>query len=221
MKCYAESYCKKNRAHCDEHCTAYVLLRNLYRLSRLPEKYCYNLPLIPGREDMDAFIELNDFMKDIVNHVGAGDGLYLWSGTTGNGKTSWACKIMSYYFRKIIWDTGLENEGLYLNVPTFLEDLRQYYHTNDPEFEEVIEMAKYCKLLVMDDIGAERSSEWVEERLLQIITYRDMQGLTTIYTSNLSPEDLVRKVGDRVGSRILGVGRVIQLTGVDKRGGAK
>lgn len=219
MRCYAEKYCQKNKNNCGEYCDAYRLLRALYRMSRIPERYCYNIPLVPDRSDMKMFEAMNDFMKDVENHVAAGDGLYIWSENAGNGKTSWACKIMSYYFRKVAFKSGLENEGLYIYLPTFLDDLRMSYDEPDPDFTELLDMLKECKLLIVDDIGAEKSSEWVNERLLSIINTRSMKGLSTIYTSNISLDELGKKMGDRIKSRIIGSTTEIHLIGQDQRRG--
>lgn len=138
--------------------------------------------------------------------------------STGNGKTSWACKIMSYFFRKIAFNTGLENEGLYIFLPTFLEDLRDNYDNKDPEFDEVLRMIKTCRLLIIDDIGAERVTDWVRERMVSIINTRVSNNLTTIYTSNLSPEELRGELGDRIASRVLGSSQVVEITSGDRRG---
>lgn len=136
------------------------MLRALYKLSRVPERYCYNIPLVPDRADLPAFESLKNYMDHVEENVELGEGLYIWSDGVGNGKTSWACKIMSHYFRKIAFKSGLENEGLYIYLPTFLDDLRSSYNEEpDPEFMEVLSMMKNCKLLIMDDIGAEKSSE--------------------------------------------------------------
>ena len=194
MKCYAETYCKKRKNECNEFCDGYRLLRALYKMSRIPERYCYNIPLVPEGKDLGAFEALNDFMKSVEERVEKGEGLYIWSESTGNGKTSWACKILSYYFRKVAFKSGLENEGLYIYLPTFLDDLRQSY--DDP-------------------------TEWVNERLLSIINTRMMKGLSTIYTSNCSLDDIGKRMGERIRSRIRGSVTEIHLTGQDKRGGVK
>lgn len=219
MKCYAEKYCKKPKTECSGYCDAYRLLRALYKLSRIPERYCYNIPLVPDRADLPAFESLKNYMDHVEENVELGEGLYIWSDGVGNGKTSWACKIMSHYFRKIAFKSGLENEGLYIYLPTFLDDLRFSYNEEpDPEFMEVLSMMKNCKLLIMDDIGAEKSSEWVNERLLSIINTRIMKGLSTIYTSNMSLIEQEEHVGKRIASRIIGSTKEIHLTGADKRG---
>lgn len=219
MRCYAESYCKKDRSECSELCGGYRVLRALYRLSRIPVLYQYNTPLTPEAEDVKAFEELDAFKENIVENVEAGKNLYIWGEETGCGKTSWACKIMGYYFRKIAFSSGLENEGLFIYLPTFLEDLRNSYSgTQDEDFAEVLEMVKKCKLLIIDDIGAEKVTEWVRERLVSIINTRVSGGLSTIYTSNLSPEALIYKFEKRVGSRVIGGVEAVKISGSDRRG---
>ena len=219
MRCYAESYCKRDRSACSEICGGYRVLRALYNLSRIPEKYRYNIPLKPEQADIGSFEALNEYKEKVLARVEAGEGLYIWGKSTGSGKTSWACKIMSYYFRKIAFNTGLENEGLYIFLPTFLEDLRDSYDSREADFEQVLSMVKSCKLLIIDDIGAERVTEWVRERLVSIINTRVSNDLATIYTSNLSPEELRAELGDRIASRVLGSSQVIEITGGDRRVG--
>lgn len=219
MRCYAEDYCKKPKEECSEVCGGYRVLRALYNLSRLPLKYQYRIDLIPDAKDLSAFEALNEFKENIVSHVENGEGLYIWGENTGNGKTSWASKIMGYYFRKIAFSSGLENEGLYIYLPTFLDDLRNSYNNPSQEFEEELDMVKRCKLLIVDDIGAERVTEWVRERIVSIINTRVSNGLSTIYTSNLSLSKLMDKLGDdRISSRIRGSVTEINLLGKDNRG---
>lgn len=217
MRCFAEAYCAKDRSACSELCGGYRVLRALYNLSRIPEKYRYNIVLEAKGNDLLAFETLNAYKESVLENVEAGEGLYIWGKSTGCGKTSWACKIMSHYFRKIAFSTGLENEGLYIFLPTFLEDLRDNYDSRDPDFEQVLSMVKGCKLLIVDDIGAERVTEWVRERMVSIINTRSSNGLCTIYTSNLSPEELKDELGDRIASRVLGSSKVVEISGGDWR----
>ena len=216
MKCYASDYCQKDKSSCSDVCGGYRVLRALYNLSRIPERYRYTIALKPENgEDLEAFTVLDNYKNDVLNMVDEGRGLYIWGKSTGNGKTSWACKIMSYFFRKIAFNTGLENEGLYIFLPTFLEDLRDNYDNKDPEFDEILRMIKTCRLLIIDDIGAERVTDWVRERMVSIINTRVSNNLTTIYTSNLSPEELRSELGDRIASRVLGSSQVVEITSGD------
>lgn len=217
MRCFAEAYCKKDRSACSELCGGYRLLRALYNLSRIPERYRYSIVLEANMKDLPAFEVLNEYKESVLEKVEAGEGLYIWGKSTGCGKTSWACKIMSHYFRKIAFSTRLENEGLYIFLPTFLEDLRDNYDSKDPDFEQVLFMVKGCKLLIIDDIGAERVTEWVRERMVSIINTRSSNGLCTIYTSNLSPAELTEELGDRIASRVLGSSKVVEISGGDWR----
>jgi DNA replication protein DnaC len=218
MRCYAEYYCKKDRSECSELCGGYRVLRALYGLSRIPLGYRYNMALIPQVKDVPAFEELNEFKENIVSNVREGSNLYIWGKSTGCGKTSWACKIMSYYFRKIAFTSGLENEGLYIYLPTFLNDLRDSFDSKDPEFKKQLEMVTSCNLLIIDDLGSEKLTEWVRERIVSIIHTRVSNGLSTIYTSNLSPDELRQEMGDRIASRVLGCSQIVEITGADRRG---
>lgn len=74
------------------------------------------------------------------------------------------------------------------------------------------------RLLIIDDIGAERVTDWVRERMVSIINTRVSNNLTTIYTSNLSPEELRGELGDRIASRVLGSSQVVEITSGDRRG---
>ena len=219
MKCYASDYCQKDKSSCSDVCGGYRVLRALYNFSRIPERYRYTIALKPENgEDLEAFTKLDNYKNDVLSMVDEGRGLYIWGKSTGNGKTSWACKIMSYFFRKIAFNTGLENEGLYIFLPTFLEDLRDNYDNKDPEFDEILRMIKTCRLLIIDDIGAERVTDWVRERMVSIINTRVANNLTTIYTSNLSPEELRGELGDRIASRVLGSSQIVEITSGDRRG---
>jgi len=218
MRCYAEAYCQKEKSSCSELCGGYRVLRALYNLSKIPTGYQYNIALSPQQRDLEAFESLNEFKENVVKNVEAGANLYIWGKSTGCGKTSWACKIMGYYFRKIAFISGLENEGLYIYLPVFLNDLRNSFDGKTPEFEAELEMVNKCKLLIIDDIGSEKLTEWVRERIVSIIHTRVSNGLSTIYTSNLSPEELKEEMGDRISSRILGCSSVVEITGADRRG---
>ena len=218
MRCYAESYCIKPKTECSELCGGYRVLRALYTLSRIPVGYQYNIALTPQQRDLEAFETLNGFKEHIITNVKEGKNLYIWGKNTGCGKTSWACKIMSHYFRKIAFNSGLENEGLYIYLPTFLNNIRESFDGKTTEFAEELEMVTKCNLLIIDDIGSEKLTEWVRERIVSIIHTRVSNGLSTIYTSNLSPEELKAEMGDRISSRILGGACVVEITGADRRG---
>jgi DNA replication protein DnaC len=73
-------------------------------------------------------------------------------------------------------------------------------------------------LLLLDDLGVEKSSEWQAERLYMIVNGRYERGLPTIVTTNRTQAELVARVGERVMSRLMDRVRVVALTGADRRG---
>jgi len=93
-----------------------------------------------------------------------------------------------------------------------------------PEYENIHNMSKFLKelgtykgLLIIDDIGSEKSSEGVAVKLFQIINDRYEWMNHTIYTSNLNLNELKEKVGDRIVSRIVEDCKIIKIEGEDKR----
>ena len=66
MKCYASDYCQKDKSSCSDVCGGYRVLRALYNLSRIPERYRYTIALKPENgEDLEAFTTLDNY-KNIL-----------------------------------------------------------------------------------------------------------------------------------------------------------
>lgn len=76
-------------------------------------------------------------------------------------------------------------------------------------------------LLLVDDLGAAKNSDWVEEITYRLINSRYQECRPTIFTSNIPPTQLTSALGDRVASRLQGMCRFVVLQGQDRRlGGA-
>ena len=216
-KCYAKDYCKGfGTPKCTERCDFWWKLNTLYRKSNLPMRYRYNIPLRPEQIDREAFLKLKDYLDNVVDRVENGDSLYIYSENTGNGKTTWSSKIMNQYIRKVVAKSDLEHEVLYLNVSLFVEAMRNQYTEYSEDIARLREEAMHCKLLILDDIGAERPSEYVCERLYDLINHRYTNMLATIYTSNLTPFELGDRLGSRIESRVRSAEQ-IKLVGADRR----
>ena len=74
-----------------------------------------------------------------------------------------------------------------------------------------------ARLLVIDDVGAEKASEWTQERLYSVIDHRYANCLPLIVTSNLPPAKLAEQTGDRAASRLAEMCKVVAMTGTDRR----
>lgn len=83
--------------------------------------------------------------------------------------------------------------------------------------ESVFESYAHAPLLFIDDLGAAKDSEWVQEINLRLVNHRYDRQLPTIFTSNVPPKELGRKIDDRVASRLTELCRLVALKGEDRR----
>jgi len=85
-------------------------------------------------------------------------------------------------------------------TPDLLDKLRQGY--NDGSYDNWLESLKSVDLLVLDDLGTERATEWAAQALFQIVNHRYSKRLPLVVTTNLSVED-ARRMDARLVSRLL------------------
>lgn len=219
-KCQAETYCKSYPAKCDRYCVGYVQMYNIYSMSNIPVRYQYEIPLTKPGKDQDVYLSLAEYRRNVLANVRSGRGLFLYGKCKGNGKTTWACKIMNEYFRHVALKNNLRCRGLFVSVPQFLQSIRDSMDSKDLSIHDFMDNILSADLVIWDDIGAEKSSEWVRERLLSFINYREANGRCQIYTSNLPLTELVLDecLGERVVSRIKGQCHILEFKGADRRG---
>lgn len=85
----------------------------------------------------------------------------------------------------------------------------------DPE--EQFDRLTRVGLLVLDDLGAAKATEWTEEITYRLINSRYQDCRPTVVTSNVTPKNLADALGERVASRLREMGRVVALKGSDRR----
>lgn len=129
-----------------------------------------------------------------------GKGLYLYSREKGSGKTrmavSLANEIINRYMISAKFTTAIR----------ILDEIKSTWSGNrDSESRSLSEMQllteiKQVPVLVIDDIGVEKSSSWVDEKFYSILDSRLISKKITIFTSNVKIEDL--KLDERIRSRI-------------------
>lgn len=126
----------------------------------------------------------------------AGDGSLYLHGIAGAGKTHTAAAaareaVRSRRHGRVVW----------WNVPELLERLRQSF--DEPvRAASIADEIEGAELLVLDNIGQEKPSEWVCERLFVIINRRYERGERLIVTSELDLDELAGKVGRAIARRI-------------------
>lgn len=220
--CPARSMCKQHEILCGTTCPWFIDIRYQAELSGIPKKFSkFTVDTLPN--DTLYLNALKRFSATDIQRIKDGQGLYLQGGV-GVGKTTVVSALaISYILHKTLEDIRQGNRTKqlvqFVNVPDLLDKIRQGF--NDEETAEnvnrIVANLKRCPLAIMDDIGAEKPSEWVREKLLQIITTRHDEELSTFFTSNLTINDLIEPLGSRLQSRIAGMTVPLTVTGKDRR----
>ncbi len=139
-----------------------------------------------------------------------GKGLYLCGGV-GTGKTHLAVAVLNEVVRK------KRVPSLFVTVPELLDNLREAYNKPGRDLDEWMDAVQNADFLVLDDLGSERVTEWVRERIFVIVNHRYREQLPTVFTSNVGPKDLAEQLGERTASRIIAMCEWIALEGDDYR----
>lgn len=219
---------------CRENCTLYLVgeridkqcetcedLKNYWwglQQSLIPEKLQTKIELKPENVDILAYNTLNDYRKNIMKNVRNGVNLYLFSeGICGNGKTSWAIKLIKTYLFNIS-NQNKECKALFIRVPELLLNFRLDINHPTNKFFEIVEMIKTVDLVVWDDIGSTATKDFDYQSLFTLIDIRVSSKLSNIFTSNLTKEKLVKVFDDRIVSRIYTNSARVQFRGGDRRG---
>ena len=130
-------------------------------------------------------------------------GSLLFTGPTGCGKTHLA--IATY--RELIKENR-DGETLFITTPELLLEIRATFNTkkniDDPDQTEGQVIDKYSKveLLILDDLGSEKTSDFTIQSLYLIIDRRNRNLKPTIITTNLSLQEIEEKLDARIASRL-------------------
>lgn len=204
----------------DTACMKKVKLNYLYDQALIAEPLRKPRKLVTDKDktDRDVFIQLKEISNRIVDFVKSGENLYIHSTTTGNGKTSWAIRMVQTYFESIWPKAKLTCKALFINVPRFLNALKDNLRERDEYAQHIKENILNADLVIWDDIGTKVATPFEVEMLFSMLDTRLNMGKANIFTSNLSSSDLEKALGARLFSRVFNSSIDIELKGADKRG---
>jgi DNA replication protein DnaC len=173
--------------------------------------------LVPDDVDYEQFVRLSNIQNNIQEFVSEGNNLYIFSQTCGNGKTTWAIKLILQYFNEVWACNNFKERGLFINVPTFLTKIKAVIGHPDEQFEKMRNLIESVDVVVWDDIASTKLSDFDYNTLLTYIDKRTLEGKCNIYTGNVHPRYLESYVGQRLTSRISNKSALVELKGVDRR----
>lgn len=174
--------------------------------------------IIPRRFRCKGLIDFRGFYLQVERSkaaIDAGASLFI-HGDCGTGKTHLAVGLLLRWYAY----NGINLKragGIFLPVPELFFELKRCYERKEGE-GEVLDKYSAASMLVMDDFGAERISEWSRQVFYLIIDRRYRENKQTIFTSNLSLATIASLIDDRISSRIAEMCQeVIRLDGPDRR----
>lgn len=190
----------------DFGCAPFELLDGIYasRLAKSGLKGDY----------LEAESEYGEWLCDLVRR---GRGAYL-HGRPGRGKTYAAAHAVRVFTAERFGRRGRIDTAWLITAKRLLDEIKDDMGTG---YAYRIERAEEVGLLIIDDFGAERLTDWAIETLTRIIDTRVAANLPTIFTSNY-PLGALRDIwgdipGSRMASRIGGSCEVREINGQDRR----
>lgn len=197
--CWYNRVCQET---CSNSCIRYLEMKYLMDNSNIPKAKQMPLSLTAPSCDLSSFKRLAEIKSDIVDFVYCGQNLYIASDKTGNGKTSWAIKLMCKYFDEVWAGNGFKPRALFIHVPTFLLKCKDF-NNKDAEFEDMKNLLATIDLVVWDDIASTDVSAYDYSQLLMYIDNRLLNSLSNIFTGNYeNKERLEKRLGMKLASRI-------------------
>jgi DNA replication protein DnaC len=151
------------------------------------------------------------YIEELDQNIADGRGLWL-EGSVGTGKTTLAMLVS----KKAI-EAG-HSVALY-SLPRLLARIRRTYDGDAGQLSylEFFERLTSVDLLHLDDLGAEKRSDWVLEQLYAIVDERYATNRSMVVTTNLELNELEEQIGERTVSRLAEMCETLPLFGDDRR----
>lgn len=197
------------------------MLKDIYlNNANIPKRYLNDIDLFPSKEDENTFIELNEIKNNVIDFVNNGNNLLIYSSNVGNGKTTFATKILKQYINNVSNVKFKYNcPGLFINTTSFLNEKKLAISDISLQ-EKVYDIEKKilsANLVIFDDIGVKNISDYDLGSLYYWIDYRTSENKSCIYTSNLNINKLANALDGRLYSRIVNYSIIKEIKDGDSR----
>ena len=145
---------------------------------------------------LDQQSSLAQAKRTAINFSLDPEGWLLYTGPSGSGKTHLAVAIGGRALAE-------GRPVFFAFVPALLDHLRSTFSPDSPVgYDELFEQIKTIPLLILDDLGAESSTAWAEEKLYQIVVHRHEARLPTVITTSFSL-DALENAKPRIATRLV------------------
>ena len=159
------------------------------------------------REHMET---VYDICGDFAHQFGKRPANLLLFGAPGLGKTHLSAAIAREVSEKgfsVVYDTAGH----------IFAQFEQQKFGREEEADGHVDRVLNCDLLILDDLGSEMTTAFVQSALYQIINTRLMERRSTIISTNLLPGELARRYTPQIASRIEGEYTLLPFVGEDIR----
>ena len=197
---------------------------------RIPPRYeeCSLANFEPGTPSLRAALSKAMTYCNGFPHLGTDEGLgLLFTGDNGVGKTHLAVAVL----RELV--TGKGARGRFWDFHELIREIKNSYNPETRTTElQVLEPVVDTDLLLLDDLGAWKMTDWMIDTLFYILNTRYMAKRATLITTNFQDVDrdaalaadhlrrkefLVERIGQRLRSRLMEMCVVIPMQGPDHR----
>lgn len=147
--------------------------------------------------DPRAVGAVREWIDALDENFEAGNGLWLM-GDTGTGKTTLAMLVSKEALKR-------DHTVAIYSMPSLLTRIRATYgaEAGEGSYDEFFERLCEVDLLHVDDLGAEKQTEWVLEQLYALVNERYERQKSIVVTTNLSQDELEDQIGPRTVSRLI------------------